>query len=235
MDAWTLLTQRLRTNASGPFVTFVDDVSRVELSATTVENGAAKVANALLNEFDLESGALVWLDIPPHWQRTVWCAGVWAAGCAVMVTGDAHDADLVVTSFASAEHLAATVSAPITVVSLHPFGLAHTEPLPAGCTDATVAVRQQPDILLSRAAAHDSPALVSTDKVLAQDEVLATAAHLAESWALTPGGRLLTDGSTDITTSWLASFAVPLVSGSSVVIANSGIPLAAEGITAIAV
>ena len=48
-DVWSLLQRRRRDGAGGPFVTFVDTLSgeRTELSTASLENAAAKIANAL--------------------------------------------------------------------------------------------------------------------------------------------------------------------------------------------
>ena len=153
-DALTTLRTRVRGDGARPMVTFIETTSqeRTELSATTLDNSAAKIANALREEFDLDVGSRVALRIPPHWQRSAWCAGALVAGCVVDAgVGVVADADLVVAGPDEASALRADGRS-VAVVSLHPFGLPISTPLPAGCTDVTLAVRQQPDAYL-----HDLP------------------------------------------------------------------------------
>ena len=84
-DVWSLLQRRRRESAGAPLVTFLDAGTgeRTELSAVSVENAAAKIANALRDEYDLGPGAAIGLRLPLHWQRSAWCAGAWTAGCVV--------------------------------------------------------------------------------------------------------------------------------------------------------
>ncbi len=217
-DVWTLLTRRRRDAPGLPLVTYLDPArhERTELSASSVENAAAKIANALRDEFDLGVGSTVGLALPLHWQRATWCAGVWTAGAVVVLGADAADADLVVAGPAEASALAGRTAGDVMVVSLHPFGLPHTDPLPSGTSDVTLAVRAQPDAYL-----HDPPGggLHALDGAgsaqYTQHEVLELARERAERWGLRRSGRLLVDERADLLDSWLAALAVPLVTDAS--------------------
>lgn len=85
-----LLADALRTDPSGPFLTFYDDATgeRVELSLTTLANWVAKTANLLVDEFDLEPGESVGVALPPHWQTAVVLLAVGVAGGVVTGHGD---------------------------------------------------------------------------------------------------------------------------------------------------
>ncbi|MDA2988822.1 MAG: TIGR03089 family protein, partial [Actinomycetota bacterium] len=48
-----------RSDPGQPFITHLGEVGRVELSGSSVANAAAKIANALASEFDLEPGDTV--------------------------------------------------------------------------------------------------------------------------------------------------------------------------------
>ena len=207
---------------------------RTELSATSLANAAAKIANALRDEFELDSGGRVGLHLPLHWQRACWLAGAWTAGCAVEPHG--VDVDLVVTGPAQAAELIAAGVPRVAVVSLHPFGLPITDPLPPGAFDVTVAVRQQPDAYLHEPPSEGDDALVLEGARLSQDVVLARAEASAAAWGLEAGGRLLVDEGTAEPATWLAALAVPLVAAASVVlVGGDGIGLAEqERITATA-
>jgi len=214
---------------------------RVELSATTLENHAAKIANALRDAYALDAGAVVHLSLPLHWQLSAWCAGVWTAGC-ILVAGDdpAEDIDLAVVDESTAAQRTRD-DVPTVAVSMHPFGLPITADLPPGVTDATLDVRSQPDAFLFEAMGGSTPALRAHGTALSQSDVLDAARTQAEAWGLTEGGRLLVPATTTGLPALLAALAVPLASGGSVVIARTSdatddqaAMVAAERVTAIA-
>ncbi|MDI1290170.1 MAG: TIGR03089 family protein [bacterium] len=234
-DAWTMLQKRKRASGGTPVVTFVDLArrERTELSAVSLENAAAKIANALRDEFEMEPGMRVGLHLPPHWQRSAWCAGAWVAGC-IVVPG-ATDADLLVASATLAPGLVGGTRE-VAVVSMHPFGLPLTEPLPGGATDVTVAVRQQPDAYLFDPPRDDYAALEVAGTAFTQDEAFAAAAQRASAWGLTAGGTLLVPEDLDDLDAWLGALAVPVSAEASVVLVTGGAPTdelrAGERITA---
>ena len=218
-DTWSMLQARRRTSPGLPLVTYLDTTrgERTELSATSVENAAAKVANALRDEFELEPGAVVALHLPFHWQRSVWCAGIWTAGCIVAVDGDPGGADLIVAGPAEAGTLTGRTSGDIAVVSLHPLGLPTTGALPVGAFDVTLAVRQQPDGYLFEPPTAHRPALrLGSGAMLTGVEVGELALQRAAQWLLAPAGRLLVDDSVDVLDGWLAALAIPLHADASV-------------------
>jgi uncharacterized protein (TIGR03089 family) len=216
-DVWSLLQRRRRDGAGAPLVTFVDAATgeRTELSAVSFENAAAKIANALRDEYDLGPGATVGLRLPLHWQRSAWCAGAWTAGC--LVAPGSAEADLVVSTVDEAATLASTVPR-LVVVSLHPFGLPVADPLPSGVDDVTPAVRQQPDAYLFEPPDASTPALRAGDGVLDQSALLDLARSRGTAWGVTPGGRLLVRDSVPDLDGWLAAVAVPLACQASAVL-----------------
>ena len=116
------LTERLfrpyLANPSRPVITHYDDAapSRVELSASTVANWAAKTANWLTEEHDLEPGDPVAMLLPAHWQTVGVLLGAW--WCGARITGDPSGASVAfVPRGVSAD--GADVTA---VVSLDPMG-----------------------------------------------------------------------------------------------------------------
>ena len=188
---------------------------RTELSAVSLENAAAKIANALRDEYDLGPGATIGLRLPLHWQRSAWCAGAWTAGC--LVAPDSTEADLVVSTVAEAATLAIAVPR-LVVVSLHPFGLPVADPLPSGVDDVTLVVRQQPDAYLFDPPLASTPALRTDDGVLDQSALLDLARARGTEWGLMPGGRLLVRESVADLDGWLAAIAVPLACQASAVL-----------------
>ncbi len=210
-------------------MTFVGaDGARTELSATTLVNAAAKIAN-LFGDEDGEHGlfdvARVSLRLPVHWQRSAWLAGVWTAGRVVAPVGVVADVDPSGGEEATITTVAdlATDRAwrpPIGVVSVHPLGLPDGEALPPHVFDATSAARLQPDSYLGPRPRAGDPALAAGTDRLTQEQVVEFARTKAADWGLAPGGRLLVDPRTDPLDAWLAALAVPLVAGASVVLVD---------------
>jgi len=218
-----MLQRRKRAAGGTPVVTFVDLArdERTELSAVSLENAAAKIGNALRDEFDAEPGMVIGLHLPPHWQRAAWCAGAWTAGC--VVAPGATDADIVVSS---ADLAGALVGGPkeVAVVSLHPFGLPLTVALPDGAVDVTIAVRQQPDSYLFDPPHPDYAALRVDGSTLTQSDAFALAAARAHDWELAAGGTLLVPEAAGQLDAWLGALAVPLAAEASVVLIAGGAP-----------
>lgn len=77
-----LLEPLLSSGAPRPLVTHYDDATgaRVELSRATVANWAAKTANWLVDEADVEPGTAVAVALPPHWQTAGILLGTWWCG-----------------------------------------------------------------------------------------------------------------------------------------------------------
>src|SRR5438874_13481147 len=78
-----LLAPLLASAAPKPLITHYDDATgaRVELSRATTANWAAKTANWLVNEFDVEPGSRVAVLLPAHWQTVGILLGAWWCGC----------------------------------------------------------------------------------------------------------------------------------------------------------
>ena len=82
-----LLAQEARRDGARPFLTWYDDTAgdRVELSVATTANWAAKIANYLADELDLQPGEDVRVDPLVHWSTAVVLLGAWTAGGHVVV------------------------------------------------------------------------------------------------------------------------------------------------------
>lgn len=189
-EVWSLLTRR--PDRDRPLVTWIDGDLRVELSAATMTNAIAKVANALT--LDLDAGPRVSLALPWHWQLPVWQGGVWVSGRTITAP---EEADLRVVA-----EDATDAPAGCWAVSLHPWGMAITSPLPPGVQDVTDLVRAQPDGLVMPSPDSAAPTAQARD--------------LARDLGLAPGHRLLA-----LPANPLVPLLVPLVSGASVVMASS--------------
>lgn len=138
-----LLDPILAADPAGPRVTYYDDNSgeRVELSAITLANWAAKTANMVRDEFAIEPGARVSVLLPAHWQTAAVLLGVWWAGAEVLLTAD-PDADLAMVTGDRLDDVDDV--AEIAVLSLDAFGRPVPD-LPLGITDYATSVRVHGD------------------------------------------------------------------------------------------
>ena len=100
----SLTEHLLRGAPAQPLITHYDDAedTRVELSVATMRNWAAKTANWLVDELDVEPGDRVAVLLPAHWQTAAVFLGAWwcgatvtasAAGAQVALCGVARLAD----------------------------------------------------------------------------------------------------------------------------------------------
>jgi uncharacterized protein (TIGR03089 family) len=136
---------RSGTAAARPLITFYDDATgeRVELSGTTTANWAAKAANLLREECDVEPGTPVAMLLPAHWQTAAVLLAAWWCGAEVVTEpGDAEwvlcDADRVDLALASEP------AGGVVALSLDAFGKG-VPGLPAGVVDFATEVRLQGD------------------------------------------------------------------------------------------
>lgn len=133
-----LLGPLLANGSPRPLITHYDDASgaRVELSRATVANWAAKTANWLVDEVDLEPGAPVFVSLPAHWQTAGVLLGSWWCGAHVVDVADGAEVAFVPGSTIDAGRGARTVAA----VSLDALG-APVRDLPGGAVDYASDVR----------------------------------------------------------------------------------------------
>lgn len=139
----------LSADPGAPLVTHYDLAapSRVELSATSTANWAAKIAGLLRDEVGVAPGDAVVCDLPPHWLTAGVVLGAWWAGAEV-VTGPAA-ADRAVAVVTVADRLDAhPADVETLLMTTHPMGLplaASGIDVPPGVTDLAEACRIHPD------------------------------------------------------------------------------------------
>ena len=78
----------LRTDPVGPRITYYDDATgeRIELSAVTLANWAAKTGNLLRDELGAGPASRVAILLPAHWQTAAVLFGVWWIGAEAVLT-----------------------------------------------------------------------------------------------------------------------------------------------------
>jgi len=89
MTVAELLGRESRRDGARPLLTWYDDATgaRVELSVATTTNWAAKIANYLVDELDVQPGDEVTVDPALHWTTAVVLLGGWSAGAHVTFGG----------------------------------------------------------------------------------------------------------------------------------------------------
>jgi uncharacterized protein (TIGR03089 family) len=188
-----ILEPMLRADPVGPRITYYDDATgeRIELSAVTLANWAAKTGNLLRDELGGGPASRVAVLLPAHWQTAAVLFGVWWMGAEVLLAGPDIQADIALCTAGRLDEADAVVGVgEVAVLSLDPFGRPAPD-LPVGVTDYATAVRVHGDQIV--AARHPGPALVGRSV----DEVLAACERSAATRGLTSTDRVLSAGSWD--------------------------------------
>src|SRR6185437_83588 len=130
-----VLGPMLRADPARPRITHYDDAagSRVELSGATLANWAAKTANWLRDELDIQPGDPVAVVLPAHWQTAGVLLGAW--WCGAHVVGETKGARVAFVAPDSASEAESTA-----VVALDPLGRGLARP-PADAVDYLVEAR----------------------------------------------------------------------------------------------
>jgi uncharacterized protein (TIGR03089 family) len=179
-----ILDPMLRADPVGPRITYYDDATgeRIELSAVTLANWAAKTGNLLRDELGAGPASRVAVFLPAHWQTAAVLFGVWWIGADALL-GGGPDSDV---ALCTAERLdealdiTATGAGEVAVLSLDAFGRPAPD-LPIGVTDYATAVRVHGDQIVAEQ--HPGPALAgrSVEQVLTACQKASTAKALTAS------------------------------------------------------
>jgi uncharacterized protein (TIGR03089 family) len=179
-----ILDPMVRADPVGPRITYYDDAVgatglRIELSAVTLANWAAKTGNLLRDELGAGPTSRVAILLPAHWQTAAVLFGVWWIGAEVVLDGPPdNSADM---ALCTAERLGEAdgrvAGGEVAVLSLDPFGRPAPD-LPVGVTDYASAVRVHGDQIAPER--HPGPALAgrSVDAILAECQTSAAARGL---------------------------------------------------------
>jgi uncharacterized protein (TIGR03089 family) len=217
-----LLDPIMRRDSVGPRITYYDDASgeRIELSAVTLLNWAAKTANLLRDELGAGPGSRVAVLLPAHWQTAAVLLGVWYIGAEVVIgPGEADIALCTKDRFVDAE--AAVGPGEIAVLSLDPFGKPVAD-LPIGVTDYATSVRVHGDQIVPERV--PGPALDGRSA----DELIGAAADSAATQGITAEDRLLSTARWDTAEELIANFLAVLAAGASLVLVANPDPAAQE-------
>ncbi len=211
-----ILDPLLRTDPVGPRITYYDDATgeRIELSAVTLANWAAKTANLLRDELGAGPGSRVAVLLPAHWQTAAVLFGVWWIGAEAVLDGGPADLALC-TSERLEEADAAVAGGEVAVLSLDPFGRPVPD-LPIGVTDYATAVRVHGDQIVPEP--RPGPALAGQSV----NPLLAACVQSAAMQGLTSTDRVLSTASWERPENLVDGLlAVLSVGGSLVQVANA--------------
>lgn len=179
-----ILDPLLRADPVGPRITYYDDATgeRIELSAATLANWAAKTGNLLRDELGAGPDSRVAMLLPAHWQTAAVLFGAWWTGAEVVLGGPGDIALCTADRLAEASKIAGTGE--VAVLSLDPFGRPATD-LPVGVTDYATAVRVHGDHIDPER--RPGPALAGRSV----DDLLAACQRSAAARGLTSADRIL--------------------------------------------
>jgi uncharacterized protein (TIGR03089 family) len=182
----------LRPSDPRPMITWYDAATgeRIELSGVTTANWAAKAANLLRDECDVEPGTRVAVRLPAHWQTAAVLLAAWWCGADVVAVGPAStgEADLVLCDAAGLE--AAVATSPVlgvVALSLDAFGKGLSG-LPSGVVDFATEVRTHGDAFVPWEPVPDNAPALDGEPLAA---VLAAARSAAAARGLASGDRVL--------------------------------------------
>ena len=245
-----LFDDLMLADAAAPRLTCYDEVTggRTELSGTTLENWAAKIANLLRGECGLAPGDAIAVDLPPIWQAGCLLVGAWRAEIEVLpvLPEDFTSAGVAAGSNAAA---AAPASAPqlvfttvnrldaweeavpgveVAVLTDDAFGRGVAEcggDVPFGVMDFAPEVRIQPDAYFGGQpdASHSLvPGMSEAELTQAVEKQKASSAQ-----ELADGARLLSAGWLDESgrfspDAWLTAVVAPWAVGGSAVVVRAG-------------
>jgi uncharacterized protein (TIGR03089 family) len=167
-----------------PLITHYDDAlgSRIELSRATVANWAAKTANWLRDELDVEVGSPVSVALPSHWQTVGVLLGAW--WCGAHVVADPEDA---LVAFIGPDGSAPGAES-VAVVALDPLGRGFSGDAPGGGLDYLSESRIfGDDFVAYDKVPGDAPAFHGSTV----DELITLAADCAAALRIGPDDRVL--------------------------------------------
>ena len=184
-----ILDPMLRADPVGPRVTYYDDATgeRIELSAVTLANWAAKTGNLLRDELGAGPASRIAILLPAHWQTAAVLFGVWWIGAEAVLGDSSADVALCTTERLD-EADTAVSGGEVAVLSLDPFGRP-APGVPIGVTDYATAVRVHGDQIVPER--HPGPALAGRSV----EEILADCENSSATRSLTSTDRVLSSAS----------------------------------------
>ena len=213
------LQKCVRDRGPAPIVTWVSDVGRIELSATTFNNAISKASNFLVDGLELEEDATVSISLGNHWQSSVWFGVALATGLTIVE----NDPAITFGANAAAQTWQGSPDE-FVVVSRDPFGMPDKE-IPNGFVNGSAEVRNFGDFFSPRwsiSSDHNAVAIGSGE--LTWTQLVQRAQELADVHELKSGQSYGLHGSSDLVTTIAFQVVLPVVFGHSVVLIDQANP-----------
>lgn len=217
-----LLEPLLREGSARPLITHYDDATgaRIELSRATTANWAAKTANWLVDECDVEPGTAVSVALPPHWQTVGVVLGAW--WCGAHVTNDPNGAEV---AFVPGTDLEAGRGAHlVAALSLDPMG-AGVRDLPDSAVDYVSDIRiHGDDFSPLLPIPGDTPALLG----YTVDQLVTRCRQRADELTLADADRIMSTKEWTLPDGMIDGLLAGLAAGASLVQCNNPDPAKLE-------
>ena len=202
-----------------PIVTWLSDLGRIELSATTFNNAISKASNFLVDGLELEENATVGVWLGNHWQSPVWLGTALSTGLTILD----DDPNLTFGTLAAAQSWQSSPDE-FVVVSRDPFGMPDKE-IPAGFVNGSAEVRNFGDFFSPRwPVVPDHKAVLTGGAEFTWHQLMQHSHELADAHGLQSGQSYGIRGSTDLIATIAFQVVLPVVFGHSVVLIDQANP-----------
>ena len=206
----------VQSRSSQPVVTWISNGGRIELSAVTLANGISKAANLLRDQCEIASGSHVFINLPVHWQTSVWLGAAHSVSSSVVVVD--VQSDLRITSDPGNESSAHTETG---VVSLDPFGRP-VEVKDPFLINLSADVRMHPDQFMPTQGFEDEQSCIRDGQGdLLWADLETRVSELADQFGIETGTKFAISELPLTIDAALLYCAVPLLTGSSVILLDS--------------
>ena len=213
------LQKCVRGRGPSPLVTWVNDVGRIELSATTFANAVNKASNFLVDGLELEEDATVSLSLGNHWQSPVWLGTALATGLTIV---ESHPTITFGTNVAAQTWQGSPDE--FVVISLDPFGMPEKD-IPPGFINGSAEVRNFGDFFSPSWPVSPEHNAISTDSSeFTWSQLMQRAKELAEANELNPGQSYGFCGDSDLISKIAFQVVLPVAFGHSVVLIDQANP-----------
>ncbi len=213
------LQKCVRGRGPSPLVTWVSDVGRIELSATTFANAVNKASNFLVDGLELEDDAMVNVTLGNHWQSPVWLGTALTTGLTIVES----DPAITFGTNAAAQTWQGSPDE-FVVISRDPFGMPEKD-VPPGFINGSAEVRNFGDFFSPSWPVSPEHNAISTDSSeFTWAQLLQRTQDLADANELKPGQSYGFCGDSDLINKIAFQVVLPVAFGHSVVLIDQANP-----------
>lgn len=211
---WSEFQKFARTRGNEPFVTWLGEAGRIELSGVTYMNAVSKAANMLVDGLECDENSTVDVRLGNHWQSSVWLGAV-LANCLSL----ANDADVSLWNLHYDGGQEPNSQNPI-YICRDPYGMADSD-VPTEAENGSLLVRGFGDHFSPRWPADlADPKLTLGGQPGTYAQLMSNASTLAETFGIVEGMRYAVVGDYSQNDRLLLHVALPLLLGCSVVLVD---------------